>query len=431
MPVGVAPPPGPMRRKNVPRSGLSASEPSASGVRGRRDRRAPRNARPKTRKEWTPKGGRNASEGTSRASPDPGHTKQRKQKGPKNRGSASAAAITRSAADATAARAGEIDALRETNEMLRDQIADDAGVVLEVGEPKSGPDAFKDPEKGVSDDHVIDILEPAEPEGPDAGDLVDAAALEEAEYSLLNINYEYHEGGGPWTQFLRMIFATLVFYAVTRGVSYLTHIQGFHDLYGQSAFLALTWLLIPGWTFWVSCPPYLFLVVLRDVLLLRREGGTDVGIPVRHKYKAKPGSLKREGTAEYNRNDGRLRRKDLRPHALSVADVKYLNAFNLTVTYTLYYLWFFPVLRKSLEISGEVLVQVLIGKNLVASADFKSTALRMETFANSIMVVPLNRYETGRGIHRVPDSIRVAYGAYRQYMEQRYQVPFPYHPLRH
>lgn len=431
LPIGVAPPPGPLRRKNVPPSGLSASEPSTSGVRGRRDSRAPRNAGKKTRQEWKKTGRSNASGSKPGAKPAPnsGHSKQWKTKGPKNRGSASAAAITRSAADAASARAGEIDALKETCAMLRDEAADATGVKIQVGEP-SGPDAFKDPEHGESDDHVIDIPEPLEPEGPEDKDLVEGAVLVEAEYSMLNIDYQYHEGGGPWQQLLRMIFATLVFYAVTRGVAYLVHHSEFHSLYLTSPVLAVLWLIIPGWTFWTTCPPFLLFFTIRDILLLRSEGGTDVGIPVRHKYKTKSGTLHREGTGLYNDGLGRLRGKDLRPHALSVADVKYLNAFHVTVEYTLYYLWLIPVLRKDLMLSGEVLVQVLIGKNLVASADFKSTALRMEQFANSLMVIPLNRYETARGIHRVPDSVRVAYGAYRQYMEQRYQVPFPYHPLK-
>ena len=54
----------------------------------------------------------------------------------------------------------------------------------------------------------------------------------------------------------------------------------------------------------------------------------------------------------------------------------------------------------------------------------------METYGSSLQVINYNRYETFKGVHRVPDTIRVAYGAYRQYYEQRLVVPFPVHPLR-
>lgn len=337
---------------------------------------------------------------------------------------------------------GEQDALKE---IIRDQAAELAAA------PAPPPAPPAPPRRGQSanpDEVVIDILDPEDvdddgddesdddddgvPKGPQS---IAGATLIYAEHAMMNLQYKYHEDLGWSRVLLRLILATLITFVAVQTVSFLKHWDLFETVLAQyGPFVWALLLLTPAGPFWFIWPAVIFLLVLKDILDLRAGRGQTLGLPVQHRYTAVPGTLRRTGVAAAANQDLAeelaLRHQDLRPHGVSQADLKYLNAILMDVEYQLRYLYIIPIFRVNLSISGEILSQILYGKNMVASTDVKTTAVRMETYGSSLQVINYNRYETFKGVHRVPDTIRVAYGAYRQYYEQRLVVPFPVHPLR-
>lgn len=254
--------------------------------------------------------------------------------------------------------------------------------------------------------------------------------LVKAEHAMLNLHYRYHDAGSLWAFIGRVLLVLAVIYLATRSVEVYKHIE-FHGetLKNYGPWVAVPLLFLPGEMFSVFAPLALLFMLARDVIRLRAGRCQYYNLPVRHDYLAVSGTLRRTGSLKGNKwSETRL--TDQRFHASSQSDLKYLNPLSMQVEYVLKFLYVIPILRVRLSISGELLSQVLVGKNMVASTDIKTTAMRMETFAASLQVININRTETLKGIQRVPDTTRVAYGAYRQYLEQRLAVPFPFHPLR-
>jgi hypothetical protein len=314
---------------------------------------------------------------------------------------------------------GELDGIREAVSAQAEQRVYDVGVET----------------KEVQGDApvVIEIADaspqPPQPPLPGMEDL-GGSALAYAEQALLALRFQFTEGGALFRILLSMLVVLLQYLVVARLIEVLHDPSYYYDVLVEHTWRGLVVsLLNPGMFIHSSWPLTLVWFMIRDIISARRGDPERLGIPVRHVYSTRPGSVIRVGTIR-DADEAPLRAKDLRPHAVSVANIKLLNSLNAQVTYTMYYLHFIPIRSVVLDVSGEILVQILHGKNLVASTDLKSTAMRMETFANSLMVVNMNRYEAMNGVQRIPDTVRVAYAAYRQYLEKRMFVPFPYHPLR-
>lgn len=315
------------------------------------------------------------------------------------------------------------DATSQCSPSLRDG---DESVIIDVSDDDVPPAEDADPA-----DIEVPTAKAGERQIAEGGDDLDTPVLVYVEHAMMNLHYRFHEGGGLLRALLKFIIALFFIFLITKLLDiwrYLDVYQALYDKYGAFVLPPLLW--SPGSLFFVAAPVVMFALILRDVLKVRSGlGATTFGLPVRHTYTAVAGSLKRVGCHKWE-EWANLRCRDLRWHALSQADLKLLNALEMDVQYRANLFYFLPVCTRVMKISGEVLAQTLLGKNIVASTDYKATALRMETFANSLQVINMNRYETLGNVHRVPDSIRVAYAAYRQYMEERMVVPFPYHPSR-